>query len=147
MNTKKMSFHLAKGEIFDGKNASVIATVHSIVYSVQPHATYKAHSIDNTRQQSAFFFIRFCSWILRKMFKETVWPIFWSYITHCQPLTDKNKRMQALLHNCNLQWRVAQLHSPKEFQHLLLFLALWIIKAHWLSLQAGYTPSDFNGLG
>lgn len=77
--------------------------------------------------QSTSFFICFCSWVLSEMFEESVRAIFWSYITHCQPFTVKNKRIQTLLHNCNLQWRVAQTYSPKEFQYLFLFLALWII--------------------
>lgn len=76
MNIKKISFHLVKGEIFDCQNASVIATVHSVAYSVQPDNAYGAHSTDDTTQQSTLFFICFCSWILSKMFKESVRAIF-----------------------------------------------------------------------
>lgn len=55
MNIKKISFHLVKGEFFDCKNASVIATVYSIAYSVQPDDAYRAQSTDDTTQQSTFF--------------------------------------------------------------------------------------------
>lgn len=50
MNIKKISFHLVKGKIFDCRNASVIATLHSIAYSAQADDAYRAH---NTKH---FFF-------------------------------------------------------------------------------------------
>lgn len=57
MNIKKISFHLVKGEIFDCKNASVIATVYSIAYSVQADDAYRAHSTDDTAKH--FFLYAF----------------------------------------------------------------------------------------
>lgn len=50
MNIKKISFHLVKGKNFDCRNASVIATLHSIAYSAQADDAYRAH---NTKH---FFF-------------------------------------------------------------------------------------------
>lgn len=55
MNIKKVSFHLVKGEVFDCKNASVTTTVYSIAHSVQPDDAYRAHSTEDTTQQSTLF--------------------------------------------------------------------------------------------
>lgn len=139
INIKKISFHLVKGKNFWSQKC--ICDSNSIALHFQTSLMMLTEH--TAKHFFSFFLIYFCHWILSKTFKKSMRAIFCSYITYCQPFTVKNKSIQALLHNCNLQWRVAETFL-KEFQHLFLFLAEWIKGPLALPLGKLYTDEEFQ---